>query len=246
MGAFRCRVVTAFVLLGLTLGPQVAAQTPSSKGSRPSALPLEPALKTAIADTESVLPADACQIHVWSTSKIKSYVTGFSEAMAGGILGAALDGNRANQKTVEGMLREALEGRPQATLLARLDLSTLLGMPSATLFSQRQTTAEAQWKAAKGRLSSSFAPCYSEIIVRDMYFLKSALFPPTIRVNFTVRDFRGGRTTPLLTQGRGGVALKFYPTVSTTDTSVMTRGFEDAYVASFEEFLTEQKKKGMK
>lgn len=173
-------------------------------------------------------------------------MTGFSEAMGGGLLAAALDGKRADGTTVEGMLRETLDGRPQATLLARLDLAKMFDMPDVVIVPNAEPADPRKWKVAKGRLIDTSAPCYAEIIVRDMYFLKTALFPPSVRVNFTFRDFRGGRMAPLRIEGRGGIKLNFYPTVSTSDSTVVTRGFEDAYVGAFEEFVTEQKRKGLK
>jgi hypothetical protein len=243
--AFRDRWLAAAASCACVIAtPAIAQEAPA---------PAETELPSPLPDRTMVLAPDAsppgaetCQIHVWSTGKIKSYVTGFAEAMGGGVLGPALDGNRANPETVEGMLRRTLEGRRQAGLLARLDLATLFAMPGVVIVPNAQPTETSQWKSAKGRMTGATGACYGEIIVRDMYFLKTALFPPTLRVNFTFRDFRGGGAAPILVQGRGGVKLNFYPTVSTTDISVITRGFEDAYVGAFEEFVTEQKTKGLK
>ena len=227
-------IVAALVAIALP-SPSAAQDV-----SQAQALPSVAADVTPVRDAAQVAP-EACQLHVWSTAKMKSYVTGWGEAMGGGLLAAALDGKRADAKTVEQMLRQALEGRPQAALLARLDLARMLKMPGAVIVPNPEATDPRKWKAAKGRLIGGTAPCYVEIIVRDMYFLKTALFPPGVRVNFTLRDFRGGRTTPLVTSGRGGIKLPVYPGVTTIDEAVITRTFEDAYVGAFEEFLVEQK-----
>lgn len=221
----------------LAVGAPIAAIAQDTPPASVAPLPV-PAEKTPVMALADV-PADACQIHVWSTPKIKSYVSGFAEAM-GGALGAVLDGKRADEVTVEEMLRRVLEGRPQATLLSQLDLATMLNLPNAVIVPNAEPTDPLKWKSAKGRLIEGTAPCYVELIVRDMYFNKSALFPPSVRVNFTMRDFRGGRAKPLISEGRGGIKLPVYPGVSTIDEAVITRTFQDAYVGAFVEFATEQ------
>ncbi len=184
--------------------------------------------------------AAACEIHVWGTDNIDAYITGWSEAMGGGMLGPALDGRRADSEGVKSLLMETFAGPAQGDALRALPLATLLRLPSVRVISEPRMADPRRWKRTRNRLAESTSPCYGDIIIRSMYFLKTALFSPSLRVNFTYRYFGDRQDRPAILEGRGGSEMTLYPLVTTDDVERIKADFIRAYQADFEEFVREQ------
>lgn len=198
----------------------------------------------AAADTpivlEDAVPADAtCQIHVWATGKPKSYLGSYSAAFGGGALGSLLDAQLPDNKAMTILVQEVFTPRRQAELLARQDLAKRLKMPDAIIVLHKQSTEESGWKAAKSaRLTSETGGCYAEIQVRHSYFVKASFFPPEVRSNYTLRDFRSGKLVE--TQGRGSTQLTIDTTPGQEPRATFVQALEDGFAAAFNEFLTEK------
>jgi hypothetical protein len=183
-----------------------------------------------------------CEIHIWGTDNMKAHITGWSEALGGGFIGPALDGRRADSKGVKALLEETFAGSAQADALGDLPLASLLRMPSVRVIAEPRQTGAERKKRGQRRLADSNAPCYADIVVRNMYFNKTALFPPSLRANFTYRYFGARMDQPSVLAGRGGTKMKLYPLVTTQDVDSIKADFVRAFQKDFEEFLREQYK----
>jgi hypothetical protein len=117
-------------------------------------------------------------------------------------------------------------------------------MPGVIVIPEPALANPTGWKANRLRLSGSKSSCYAELVVRDLYFLKTALFKPEMRVNFTYRYFGARTEGPAVTEGRGGNNMTVYPLVSTSDLDKIKADFVSTYVDNFHEFVIEQTTKG--
>ena len=198
----------------------------------------------AAADTpivmEDAVPADAtCQIHVWATGNPKSYLGSFSAAFGGGALGGMLDAQLPDNKAMLALVQAVFTSRRQAELLARQDLAKRLNMPGAIIVLHTKSTEESGWKMAKSaRLVPGSGACYAEIQVRHSYFVKASIFPPEVRSNYTLRDFRTG--TLVETLGRGSTRLTIDTAPGKEPRDVLVQALEDGFAAAFNEYLTEK------
>jgi hypothetical protein len=188
--------------------------------------------------------AAPCELHVWSTDKIKAYVSGWSVALGGGALGGLLDGKLPADKAIQVILTKAMERPFQAEALKQLDLPRMLALPAVEVIAEQPLAAPTAWKKTSGRLTASGSTCYAELIVRDLYFEKSAMFKPNMRVNFTYRFFGGKTHKPDIMEGRGGTDMLTYPLVSTQDVDKIITDFQRTYALDFIEFVNDQHKAG--
>jgi hypothetical protein len=214
------RARALFLLMGAGLGAGVAsAQTPIV--------------------AENPAPDAACQLHMWATGNPKSYLGSFSAAFGGGALGSALDAQLPDNKAMDALIKATLTSCRQAELLARQDLAKRLGMPGAVIVLHDKPTEESGWKQAKGaRLTPGSSACYAEIQVRHSYFVKASIFPPEVRSNFTLRDFRSGKLVD--TQGRGSTRLQIDTAPGREPRETLVQALESGFADAFGEFLTEK------
>ncbi|WP_164157172.1 hypothetical protein [Sandarakinorhabdus rubra] len=199
-----------------------------------------PAIAQTAIVAESAAPADgACQIHVWATNDPKSYLGSFSAAFGGGALGGLLDAQLPNNKAMTALVKEVFTARRQAELLARQDLAKRLGMPGAVIVLHDKATEESGWKNAKAaRLTPTTGACYAEVQVRHSYFVKASIFPPEVRSNYTLRDFRSGKLVETL--GRGSTRLTIDTAPGQEPRATLVEALEDGFAAAFNEYLTEK------
>ncbi len=112
-------------------------------------------------------------------------------------------------------------------------------MPGAVIVLHDESTENSGWKKAKGaRLTSYAGSCYAEIQVRHSYFVKANFFPPEVRANFTLRDFRSGKIVETL--GRGSTTLAIDTAPEQEARATLAKAFADGFAAAFDEFLTEK------
>jgi hypothetical protein len=133
--------------------------------------------------------APSCEIHVWPASRVGAMTTGAGQmfGLIGGLIDAAAhaDQNKRDKVFITG----ALDAPAQARALKEMNLSTTLNLPVARVITHDEgieLTSE-----TTGRLAQSSAPCYYDVVIRQLFYLKTATTKGKMRTFIMVRGANG-------------------------------------------------------
>lgn len=168
----------------------VATQSPASAPvAAATPTPAAPAPAAVVADTTPAAPLPACELHVWPAARVSATTQG---AAAGfGLIGALVDiaANADKNKRDTAFITGALDAQAQAKVLRELDLPAKLHLPPS------QVIVHDQGVDIKGddprRLSDSTAQCYTEFVVRSLFYFQSMVYKGQMRTFLEVRRFDG-------------------------------------------------------
>jgi hypothetical protein len=171
--------------------PAPAAQTPAPvAATAPAPAAPSPAPVAAIAPAPAA-PVPACELHVWPAASVSALTQG---AAAGfGLIGALVDiaANADKNKRDTAFITGALDAQAQANVLRELDLPAKLHLPPS------QVIVHDQGIDIKGddpkRLSDSTAPCYTEFVVRRLFYFQNIAYKGQMRTFLEVRRFDGAK-----------------------------------------------------
>ena len=174
----------------------------------PAPLPVAPPLVAAAA------PAPQCELHVWPAERFQAMTTGW---LGGGLLDAAIhaEGDKARRSH----LASALDSEGQLASLQKLDLVSLLRLPPSKVVTHSEALDRKTVNKIKTRRSDSTAPCYSELIVTDVFYQKAAMWGRSLRTSFMLRQFPSGAAEPTIRKTTGGNGLKIFPAKAGEDTT---------------------------
>lgn len=107
--------------------------------------------------------------------------------LIGGLIDAAAHADQNKRDTA--FIISALDPAAQARALKEMDLPTTLNLPPAQVITHdegieltRETT---------GRLAQSSAPCYYDVVIRQLFYLKSATTKGKMRTFIMIRGANG-------------------------------------------------------
>lgn len=176
-------------------------------------------------------PEAKCELHIWPAERFQAMTTGW---LGGGLLDAAIhaDGDKARRS----QMASALDSAGQLEILQKLDLASLLRLPPSKVIAHDEALDRKTVNKIKTRRASSNAPCYSELIVTDVFYHKAAMWGRSLRTSFMLRTFYGQSANPLIRKTTGGNGLKIFPSKPGEDTtaadaelvSVFERNFTEA------------------
>ena len=199
-----------------------AAQDPASAAPAGQATaseqlpPAEPAAAPAVqaAPAAAAAPAPQCELHVWPAERFQAMTTGW---LGGGLLDAAIhaEGDKARRSH----LASALDSEGQLNTLQKLDLVSLLRLPPSKIVTHAEALDRKTINKIKTRRSDSTAPCYSELIVTDVFYQKAAMWGRSLRTSFMFRQFPAGAAEPTIRKTTGGNGLKIFPAKEGEDTT---------------------------
>ena len=178
----------------------------------------------------------SCELHVYPTLEGAAVTTGWLSGM--GIVGALAEAsaNKNRNMSEAEYLKEALGPGMQVDALKAIDLPAALKLPpSRVVFETPIADRDVTTKAA-GRLSSSTAPCYAELIVTQNLYTKRAIYGRSLNNRFVFKDFRTNPIKAKLVKGRGGNGLSTFPPKTTEETEAAERDLRDAFTKNFQEF----------
>lgn len=184
---------------------------------------------------DAAAPAAApsgCELHIWPAERMSSMTTGL---LGGGLLDAALHaGKDASNKA---QLASALDSPSQLDALQAMDLSTLIKLqPGTKIVRHEQPLERKTMNKVKTRRSDSQVPCYSELIVADVFYQKAAIYGRSLRTLFMLRKFDQGQKIAYEYKAWGGNGLKLFPPKEGEDAIAALDELVTVFKKNFEEY----------
>jgi hypothetical protein len=229
---FAGAVAASLLLLA---APAVAQESaaPAEAAPAPEAAPA--VARDSAAPPAAPQAAPPCELHVFPSENFMVQKTGW---LAGfGVVGAVADAalNADAKLTIDELMRQYLDGQGQVDAIAGLDLADLLGKPVRVIaeapLSRPQVKA---LKATHGRLSSSSAACYSELVVGKIFYQKAAMWGAHITTKFHYRDFGSG--VPRTLSGKGKKSIDGFPPKNPAGVADAQAALRDAFARMFDEY----------
>lgn len=181
-------------------------------------------------------PANPCEIHVWPAERFSAVTTGWLSGF--GIAGAVADsaGHASGDQGRKAALASALDSEGQANALGSLDLSSLLNIKQSRIVLHTQPLDRKTVNKIATRRAESASPCYSELIVADVFYQKAALYGRSLKTLFIFRNFGASTEKPSIYKGWGGNGLKLFPPKEGEDVQAANNELVSVFKADFEEF----------
>jgi hypothetical protein len=199
------------------------------------------AIDTAAAATiAAAVPVEApgCELHVWPAERMASMTTGW---LGGGLLDAAIHANR--DASNRALLASALDSPSQLEALKRVDLLKMLGRkPETVIIVHDKPLDRPTMNKVKTRRAESQSPCYSELIVADVLYMKAAIYGRSLRTLFMFRDFGNDQKIDFEYKAWGGNGLKLFPPNEGEDSIAALDELGSVFRLNFEEYSNNQRK----
>jgi hypothetical protein len=176
--------------------------------------------------------AATCELHFWPSDRaVTSAYSG-----VGGAVGGLLSGPR--QQTQAGLASD-LPPAAQAEALARLDLSSLLGMPNVRVIAEPLPLA-ARANRRSPRLTGSTAPCYAELVVDFIGYSTHITAGRKFGARFWLRRYPDGSGLAQVQNGGKDVQLHVYPARRPEDQPAALAELSAAFGRAAERFLRDK------
>ena len=224
-----------------------AAPTEAAASAEPAAQADAAAPATATTDsaasapaTPSVAPpqplaaaAPGCELHVWPAARVGAVTQGAGSMF--GLLGAIVDAaaHADQNKRDKAFITSALDAPAQARALKEMDLPRILNLPPANVITHDEgieLTSE-----TTGRLAQSSAPCYYDVVVRQLFYFKSATTKGKMRTFIMVRG-ADGNSRVINYKDSANHALDVKLPNEGEDATPASRALIDAFKADVNEF----------
>lgn len=136
-------------------------------------------------------PAPACELHVWPAARVSAQTQGVGAGF--GLIGALVDAaaHADQNKRDTAFITGALDAHAQAKVLRELDLPTRLHLPPSQVIIHEEGVDIK--RDDKRRLSDSTAQCYSEVVVRELWYFQSIAYKAQMRTFLEARRFDGNK-----------------------------------------------------
>jgi hypothetical protein len=180
--------------------------------------------------------APACELHLFPSQNFLVQKTGWLAGfgMVGAIADAAINADK--KVTIDGLMREYLSGEGQAASLESLDLAALLNRPGVRVVAAAPLTRPQvkALKATRGRLSSSKASCYSELVVGKIFYQKGPIGSGKVTTKFYYREFGGG--APRALSGKIMKSVHGFPPKKREDLADAQAALRETFARSFDAY----------
>lgn len=194
----------------------------------------------AAATIAAAVPVEApgCELHVWPAERMASMTTGW---LGGGLIDAAIHANR--DASNRALLASALDSPSQLEALKRVDLLKMLGRkPETVIIVHDKPLDRPTMNKVKTRRAESQSPCYSELIVADVLYMKAAIYGRSLRTLFMFRDFGNDQKIDFEYKAWGGNGLKLFPPNEGEDSIAALDELGSVFRLNFEEYSNNQRK----
>jgi hypothetical protein len=133
--------------------------------------------------------APVCEMHVWPAARVAAVTQGAGAAF--GLIGGLIDAaSHADQnKRDKAFITSALDPAAQARALRELNLPAILHLPPAKIITHDEGID--LHSEMTGRLAQSSAPCYYDVVVRQLFYLKTSTTKGKMRTFIAVRGANG-------------------------------------------------------
>ena len=177
--------------------------------------------------------AATCEMHIWPAARVNAVTSGAGVmfGLIGGIIDAAANANR--NKRDKAFITGALDAAAQGRALRELNLPSLLNLPPANVIAHDEGI---ELKSAMiGRLSQSTAPCYYDVVIRQLLYVKTATTKGKMRTFILVHG-AAGKGTPLDYKDSANHAVEVKMPEEGEDVSTASMGLINAFKADVVEF----------
>lgn len=180
--------------------------------------------------------ANACEIHVWPAECFTARTTGWLSGF--GVAGAVADsaGHASGDQGRRAVIASALDSESQAAALGTLDLSKSLNLKPSKIVLHNEPLDRKTVNKISTRRAESASPCYSELIVADIFYQKAAIYGRSLRALFILRKFDDRKDKPVIYKSWGGNGLKLFPPKQGEDVQAANNELVAVFKADFEEF----------
>ena len=188
-------------------------------------------------------PAPTCEMHIWPAARVNAVTQGAGSMF--GLIGAMIDAasNANRNKRDKAFITAALDPAAQARALRELDLPTALALPSSTIITHDEGI---ELKSdMTGRLTNSAAPCYYDVVIRQLFYLKAATTKGKMRTFIAVRG-ANGKARVIDYKDSANHALDVKLPEEGEDATVANRALIDAFKANVTEFSAKFVRKTIK
>jgi hypothetical protein len=169
-------VLAATAAMAQTVATTVASSAP------------EPAPVAAPAPAAAV---PACELHVWPAASVSALTQGAGAGF--GLIGALVDSaaHADQNKRDTAFITGTLDAQAQANVLRELDLPARLHLPPSQVIVHDQGIDIKRDNPR--RLSDSTAQCYTEFVVRGLFYFQNLVYKGQMRTFLEVRRFDGAK-----------------------------------------------------
>jgi hypothetical protein len=149
-------------------------------------------LLTGIAQAQTAAPATGgaggCELHVWPASGLNSVYYGW---LHGGIVNGATTGRDGYPQVPT----DPMDVPSQIAMLTEAQPQIPLGLTDYRLVVHGEALSSRDIRASTTRLGGSDSPCYSELIIDDIFFQQGVFSGSDLKTSFRFREF-GAAATP--------------------------------------------------
>lgn len=237
-----CLMPTAAIAVAMAVAtPALAQEADASppQDQEQSAAPVGTQPGGDDADTPSIVEspvATECELHVWPAERFSAQTTGWLSGF--GIVGALADtsGHAKGDQSRRTQMASALDSAGQIAALRDLDLPQLLaGQPANIVFHSVALPRKTIGKI-KTRRAESQSPCYSELIILDVSYLKQAIYGRSLHTVIWYRVFGASQGDAWTYRGQGGNGLKLFPPKEGEDVEPAIDELVSVFKANFLEY----------
>ena len=177
-----------------------------------------------------------CELHIWPAERFNAVTTGWLSGL--GAIGAVADASKhaGKDKNNRSQMASALDSVAQVDALTSLDLFDQLKIPPAAIIKHETPLERHTMNKIKTRRAESKSPCYSELIVADLFYQKAAIYGRSFRALFMLREFGAGATPVRVYKSWGGNGLKLFPPKAGEDEKAALDELVSVFKRDFEEF----------
>jgi hypothetical protein len=214
----------------------VAAPAEAAAPAAETPAPVEVAAPApAIVAAPAAAPVPQCELHIWPAERFQAMTTGWLSGF--GVAGAIADsaGHADGDKARRSHLASALDSEGQLKSLQELNLISLLGLKPSQIITHEEPLNRKTVNKIKTRRAQSSSPCYSELIVADVFYHKAAIYGRSLKTLFMFRDFGSAQEDPSIHKSWGGNGLKLFPPKEGEDVSAADAELVSVFKRNFEE-----------
>jgi hypothetical protein len=169
----------------------------------------------------------ACEMHVWPAPELKAVTQGW-------VWNHTVD--QAFDPSKGGVARpKVLEPEAQAALLATIDLAELFRAAPAQVVIHPEPLSRAQ-ALSPARQSPSASPCYSELIVRQIFYDYAPMAGKSLRTLFVYRRFGDAPEVRSSFSTFGETSLATFPAATAAEAKAAETELQMAYRANVHVF----------
>jgi len=226
------RLVLFVLPITLALNSMPAASQ-NAAPQNPEPATAEPAEAGSAATAAPVAATPTCEVHIWPAARVGAVTQGAGSWF--GLIGAIADAaaHADQNKRDKAFIISVLDPAAQARAMREMNLPSALSLPAANVITH-DAGIELNSETT-GRLTQSTAPCYYDIVVRQLVYLKTATTKGKMRTFIMVRG-SNGNTRVVDYKDSANHALEVKLPKEGEDATEASRALIDAFKADLEEF----------